>query len=362
MVALFKKQKQSKEELDKIVNQAELESKQIQERIKKEVVVHSMPQKVNKEKKKVSKTKKIGILIILGGIVLLITAIIILYYFLFANNNTSEDISKQINNVNNKEQKSDNEEVKSEIVANETSGSESKVNDDSNDSQADNVEESEVNAMVEESATSSQEATQDDGAGGDNEEQEADVEPANSEVDDIDGDSLSNEEEVLLSTDMSNRDTDNDGYDDLSELLNLYNPNGTGDLLENENIDVYEVSGVYKVFYPTRWEKISEDERGTVIFSSPDEHYLKVIVNTNDQFKSVETWYRELFPEESDIFDDRKISNENFNGIKSSEGYNLYLVDKNRNYFFVLSYEPAADNQAFYSNIYEMFIKSFDLD
>ncbi|MFH0856619.1 MAG: hypothetical protein V1860_01845 [bacterium] len=52
---------------------------------------------------------------------------------------------------------------------------------------------------------------------------------------DSDKDGLSNMVEDSLGTDKNNPDTDNDGYDDKTEVLNSYNPNGNGAIKIDKN-------------------------------------------------------------------------------------------------------------------------------
>ena len=61
---------------------------------------------------------------------------------------------------------------------------------------------------------------------------------------DSDKDGLTDKEENAIGSDSNNPDSDGDGYSDLSELLNLYNPDGEGKLEDSPAIKKYKNNNI----------------------------------------------------------------------------------------------------------------------
>ena len=98
----------------------------------------------------------------------------------------------------------------------------------------------------------------------------------------------------------------------------------------------------------------------SVMFKSDDNNFFQIIVRPNVDKESVDDWYKKQF--EIDEIDDEKIINtDNWHGIKSDDGLVIYLSDSKNEYLFVLTYGPGPDDILNYKNIFDMFVKSFNI-
>lgn len=315
-------------------SQEEKENQARKEKIAKEIAVHTMPAKFFDEHAKVSETKKIGILIIGGGAILMLIVAFVLYYFVFRSPEVVEQQPIEQNNQ----------------VEDQTSVTPNDANDTPSvlDEEEKIIPEIEVEDDI---ATTTEEELE--------EEIAISTETEIIEPGDNDNDGLSNLEEELLGTDQALIDSDGDTYEDLSELLNLYNPAGSGKLQDSEAVDLYTNSTFdYSFLYPALWESDNIGGEDLVIISSPDKHFLQVFVQPNPDLESIEDWYKAQVNMEQ-IDSQNKVSTDTWTGVRSESGKELYLTDKGRNYIFVLSYTPVSEDELSYKNIFEMMIKSF---
>ncbi len=176
--------------------------------------------------------------------------------------------------------------------------------------------------------------------------------------DDLDG--LSNDEETLLGTNKNLKDSDGDGYDDLVEVLNLYNPAGTGAIIENPNIEEYQNDNFkYSVLYPKSWEIRSLSDGSSVIFSINESSFVQIIVEKNENSMNIRNWYTSRF---FNLVDNSKlVSNSKWDGIYSEDGLALYLTGKDLKNVYTILYNFPENQAGSYINIFKMIVSSFNL-
>jgi|GEM_PF-1191670 len=183
---------------------------------------------------------------------------------------------------------------------------------------------------------------------------------------DSDSDGLTDKEEELLGADSEKADSDADGYSDLSELNNFYNPAGAGRLAENAGIKKYsDASFNFEILYPAGW---SEEKSGgqAIILRSPDNHFLQALIQPNAEKEDIEAWYLKQF-DITAVPDDWKTEKETLDGktvwqgIKSPDGLTMYLTGADKEYIYVLTYSPGEGRTLEYLNIFNMVIASFTL-
>ncbi|PKM91013.1 hypothetical protein CVU82_04420 [Candidatus Falkowbacteria bacterium HGW-Falkowbacteria-1] len=177
---------------------------------------------------------------------------------------------------------------------------------------------------------------------------------------DTDTDGLSDDEETLLGSNLINIDTDSDGYDDLTELINLYNPTNQGSISDNQNISKYNNSYFsYDILHPSAWELKSLNDGSSAIFLINDASFVQVLAEKNEGGKNIKDWYFSRFfeiVEESSVVD-----NSNWQGVYSPDFYSFYLTDKNREYVYSIVYSFPENVTPNYYNIFRMMINSFNL-
>ena len=346
------------EEINKLDNathdrqEENAESEASREELKKReesIVIHTMPEKFRLNSAKLSKAKAAGIIIILAGGLLIIVVSAMLYYFLFKKTaSDTADLSL--------EQPVPAEETK-EINSN--SGEREITKDGEGSGKAD-VGAGQATTTVDfpflpgtEIATTTATTTdaQPDSA--------TTTEPLISSDGDSDGDGLTDKEEALLGTNSGMVDSDGDGYGDLQELLNLYNPIGSGGLTNSDYIGEYANNAfAYSVFYPIGWSRSYIGGDDLVMFRAEDRHSISIIVQPNANKIEISEWYKTQTSEE-DIEEDRNIFVGSQAAIKSEDGLIVYLTDSNKDYIYVISYVPAVDDSPIYKNVFALMIKSF---
>ena len=118
-----------------------------------------------------------------------------------------------------------------------------------------------------------------------------------SDSSDLDVDSLTDVEEELFGTDTGIWDTDEDGYFDGQEVLNLYNPAGVTPvkIIDSGLVREY-VSPLwsYRIYYPSSWEAAAIDDTGDqVLFSSITGDFVEVRAFRKSADMSFAQWFNE---------------------------------------------------------------------
>lgn len=177
---------------------------------------------------------------------------------------------------------------------------------------------------------------------------------------DSDSDGLSDEEELLLGTDKLKIDSDGDGYTDLQEIQNLYNPIGEGALNKNVNISQYQSKSLgYSVLYPFAWEVNALLDDSSVIFSVDKNSFIQILVEENPDKQNIRAWYANRF---FDLIDEKDlIKNQNWQGVYSSDGMAFYLSDTGMKNVYTILYNVPVGQEKIFSNIFNLMIKSFSV-
>ncbi|MFN3301821.1 MAG: hypothetical protein ACK413_02225 [Patescibacteria group bacterium] len=180
-------------------------------------------------------------------------------------------------------------------------------------------------------------------------------------AEDSDNDGLTDKEEEIYQTDKNNPDTDNDGYPDGSELINLFSPiQGYGAKLADSNlIKIYtnETFG-YSLFYPSSFivKVMPESGDKEVIISSEIGEFFSLVVQENPEMLPVEEWYKKQISELGiEKLTKTKVDNEE--AIWSLDGLTLYIGKKDK--IFVFSYNIGGQTTANFKSTYLMMVKSF---
>ncbi|HPY08842.1 MAG: thrombospondin type 3 repeat-containing protein [Patescibacteria group bacterium] len=176
---------------------------------------------------------------------------------------------------------------------------------------------------------------------------------------DSDNDGLTDDEEQALNTNPELADSDDDGHSDLTEILNGYDPLGSGRLADSRFIARHQNSaGNYSVLYPATWDLKSLNNNFTIIISAPDNSLIQISTQDNAKIQNILSWYEETFPDEGNAYERLK-QGKNWEGVMGEGGLNFYLTDSNRRNIYVISYIPIIAGRLAYPNIFEMMINSF---
>ncbi len=173
---------------------------------------------------------------------------------------------------------------------------------------------------------------------------------------DSDSDGLTDNEEMVLGTNLELIDSDADNYTDLAEINGGYDPLSSGQLDISKNINKYINSPIdYELLYPKDWEIQSLNDGRTIIFAAPDGSLIQISVQENSNQQSILGWYENSFSSVTVTYD--KLKNSDYwEGIMGEDNLNFYLTDKERQNIYVISYIPAIDGRIAYPNIFQMMI------
>jgi cell division septation protein DedD len=177
---------------------------------------------------------------------------------------------------------------------------------------------------------------------------------------DRDGDGLTDAEDDLLGISKTSSDFDKDGYSDLVEVLNLYDPAGPGKLIDNPHIKSYLADDQSFYFiYPATWQRVSNN--GSPIFMGPNNHFFQLVIVANDQKETLDNYVKRIL-NLTQIKDSNRRTSDTWNGIITDDGLTIYLTGlKNQSKIYVLHYNPDDGTVLEYPNIFKAMIKSFTI-
>lgn len=178
---------------------------------------------------------------------------------------------------------------------------------------------------------------------------------------DTDKDGLTDVEEGLYGTDPKKPDTDNDGYLDGTEVVNLYNPLGYKPvrLLDSGKIKIYlNPTYNYSIYYPSVWIAQALDANNEqVMFSSDTGEFIEVAVADNTLKLPVKDWYLAQSPGVK--AEDLKVvtTKEKVDGVISPDGLAAYLPFEDK--IFVINYNIGLKTEINFLSTFTMMLNSF---
>lgn len=177
---------------------------------------------------------------------------------------------------------------------------------------------------------------------------------------DTDGDKLSDIEENLYHTNSTLIDSDGDGYNDLDELLGLFDPTkGDGArLFESGLVDVYQNSNYnYSLLYPASWTaRALTSENKEIIFNSDISEFIEIIVQSNPLGLSAYNWYLSQNPTVN-TGNLTTLLIDNLPAVQSPDGLTTYLgVGSN---IYIITYNVGTTQQMNFYSTYQFFLKTF---
>ena len=178
---------------------------------------------------------------------------------------------------------------------------------------------------------------------------------------DTDQDGINDLEEQAFGTSATSSDTNNNGYPDLTEIKNNYNPIGTGHLASDTALATFINSKLgYYILYLKNWPEAAVNNGDTVVFTAPDDSLIQISVQDNSRHVAISDWYQNLFPG-TDSSQLTQKSTATWDGVGPTGGTNFYLTDKSKQRIFVVSYIPAVSGHLVYPNVFRMMINSLTI-
>lgn len=184
-------------------------------------------------------------------------------------------------------------------------------------------------------------------------------------LDDADSDSLTNAEETLYNSQNDKPDSDADGYLDGEELMNGYNPNGSGKLADTNVVKTYSNSNNgYAVLYPTTWiEQNLEETNDNVIFTPNNMadagEFLEVITDVNSNSLTALDWY--LSQNSSVKASELTViqTKDGLEGVLSIDGYTAYFAGSDS--IYAITYSFGTSTELNYITTFKMMYQNFKL-
>lgn len=303
---------------------------------------------------KPQKHKYIGILIIAIGILVLGGLGYFLYgYIMEGSQNNNNQVVQEDNFT--EDNQADKQENVEEDVNQEDKKTPININDENKDEEIgfendinENINDTENGTSTNETATSTNSIDQDNATS----TEETVI------IKDTDDDGLTDPEEHLLNSNLNLKDSDSDGYDDVSEVFSLYNPAGTNALLDNPGINEYSNPlHNYTILYPQAWTRKINNGGDSVMFMNNNEGFFQISVEDNNEALNIEDWYRQEFNLKEG--EDLNYFSEKGEMISSDDGLFVYYTDQEKIYVF--SY-IAMSQKPLYPNIFKAFVISFNLN
>jgi len=178
---------------------------------------------------------------------------------------------------------------------------------------------------------------------------------------DTDNDELTNTEEAIYGTTADKPDTDEDGFPDGLEVINLYNPLGFKPvrLIDSGKIKSYfNPTYTYSILNPLVWVARSLDTNNEqVIFSSDSGEFVEIIVEDNPLKLSVTNWYLGQSPGVSASDLKTITTKDNLAGILSPDGLAAYFPFEDR--IFIIYYNIGLKTEVNFLSTFKMMLNSF---
>lgn len=183
---------------------------------------------------------------------------------------------------------------------------------------------------------------------------------------DTDNDNLTDLEENLVGTSLTNPDTDGDGFKDGDEIDSGYSPvvkgGGVAAKLENAGfLKLFSTDFVddnFSTLIPKKWQVSTFKSTKQVIITADTGEVIKISIKDNTERKSAMDWYMRNNAGVSAI-SLKQIEYGDFSGIMSPDGTSAYMSDSMKTKLYVFEYIMDNGSQMRYPNTFRMIIKRF---
>lgn len=352
---LSRKKKDSQEE-EKEKTDQEKKDEAAEREVDENIRIHTMPRKYKTTSPNAGhkQSKIVGVIIISVGFLIMAGLIVGAYFFLIKPQpSTDEPIV-----VKNTEAPVKTEE-KTPVVEKKIQEEEEKpATEEKKEGDLIFIEEE----LVEESATSTEEEATSTEESATSTEEVSEEEAILTVASDSDNDGLFDKEEAILGSDLTSVDSDKDGYDDLAEVLGLYNPVNTDKLYANPGINKYNNEYLkYSLLYPKAWRMSVVGDNDSVVFAVGDGSFINLIAQPNTDGSDIASWLKSLLPK-ADIESDDIVSKDGWSGVFHENKRIFYLTDNEKKNVFIFDYSPAKEDSLDYYNIFQVMINSFEIE
>ncbi|MFA6908560.1 MAG: hypothetical protein WC289_01610 [Patescibacteria group bacterium] len=180
---------------------------------------------------------------------------------------------------------------------------------------------------------------------------------------DADADGLTDVEENLYGTGRDTADTDGDTFADGIELTSGYSPRGP-EKLEGTNLvkSFTHTVMAYTVLYPTSWTANADPQTANgMIFSTSTGEFINVTVENNPAKLSARDWYVKLAPSvNTQSLATIQNTAKTLVGVLSPNGQTAYYTSGERAY--AISYNTNLLSAANFRSTFQLMYKSFSIN
>ena len=175
---------------------------------------------------------------------------------------------------------------------------------------------------------------------------------------DLDGDGLTDIEELFLGIDPAVADTDGDGFFDGGEVSAGYDPSIDGaNLSDNPLFKEYKNDNPsFTVLMPSSWiEKRILAEADTIEFIAPNKDTFKITVELNSEGATVDTWFSQRYPSRTL----KELTNRTIGGRVGKESIirrEVYIPIAS--YVLVVQYDVKGKKEVAHPGIFEFVLNS----
>ena len=303
-----------------------------------------------------SSYKKVGAIIISVGIVLILVLAYFAYNLLFGQSTPSSQVISSATSTPEESQVESKNQTASSTILEEPLGNEA-INTASSSEMATSTELDITIVGETTTATSSVEM-------GELATSTSNYVPVLEMAGDSDNDGLDDVAESAFGTNQYMIDTDGDGYSDLQEIQNGYNPSGDGQLEASGFIAGYQnESYAYSAIYPAVWGQKNIGGDYFSVFNVPDGSLVQISVQENSRAQDIISWYRQEFSF-FDTFDQNRLVRTygNNQGIYSADGMTIYFTDSARKNIYIVSFVPVSEGKTDYFQIFQIMASSLKVE
>lgn len=180
---------------------------------------------------------------------------------------------------------------------------------------------------------------------------------------DTEGDGLTTAEEELFGTDPLKADSDDDGFSDSVEVMNLYNPAGFRPtrLIEAGLVSAFDAeSGTFQALYPSTWTVGQAPEESAEFTAAFGGDIFTIAVQDNPGQQGVLDWYLSRNPGVSGSQIQQFSTKSGLEGIRvpAGPGNLTAYIDLGDGAIYRLSYAAGSEGMI-YGSTFTMFLNSF---
>jgi hypothetical protein len=304
-----------------------------------DVVIHTMPKRYMSIDRVTQSAKGTGFIILLIGFLFLLVAVFVMYNYVIKKNPEIEISQSDIQSMPEEEPVEKQPQPVADISPSPEEGQpEEEQSDDV--FQIDNEETQEEDEVVSEPGSRLHNY----------------MSPIDSDMD-----GLSDYEELIFGSSPYSKDSDGDGHFDLVEVMNLFNPAGSGKLVDNDNIEEYiNEKYAYSFYTNVLWavEPISGED--SLIINLGREQFILIVSQEMGDYDSFDSWYMDMLGL-SEIDDNLRYENNEWQGIVNELDFIYYLKHPKKDYIITFNYQIGNDNTLYYKNIFNMMVKSLEV-